>query len=337
MLSVKGSYRTSKAPYKLGILFIGLVYQLTVPASPAPWQLTLARIDGALPFVSPQLGQTLALASLRRLWRIHVRDFSFENAGLEHNPGLDADELVRSWYAAERRDFLSWIVRRAPPALAAAARMALAAKNSIESFSSDFAPADAALDRLDALLPSDNPVATLLDLIAILRTEEIDFLEGRSEIVEFEGIAITRPAPRGAAWAASLAVAMRPHLFGLGSAPIALAGVLPRALFREMQEDPLPVLLQLALQTACEHAADDLYALHGALVQGDAMLADRNASSTAPQAWRVIRGLGPLTRAELARGLGVTKRTASLAVLALEQLDLVRLRPADNSIFPVRH
>lgn len=139
-----------------------------MPASPAPWQLTLARIDGALPFVSPQLGQTLALASLRRLWRIHVRDFSFENAGLEHNPGLDADELVRSWYAAERRDFLSWIVRRAPPALAAAARMALAAKNSIESFSSDFAPADAALDRLDALLPSDNPVATLLDLIAIL-------------------------------------------------------------------------------------------------------------------------------------------------------------------------
>lgn len=287
--------------------------------------------------MSPQLGQALALASLRRLWRLHVRDFAFENAGLEHNPGLDADELVRSWYAAERRDFLSWIVRRASPALAAAARMALAAKNSTESFSSAFAPADVALDRLDALLPSDDPVATLLDLIAVLRTKEIDFLEGGSEIVEFEGIAITRPAPRGAAWAASLAVAMRPHLFGLGSPPIALAGVLPCALFREIQEDPLPALLQSALGTACDHAADDLYTLHGALARGDAVLADRNASSTAPQAWLVIRGLGPLTRAELARALGVTKRTASLAVSTLEQLDLVRLRPADNSIFPVRH
>ncbi|CAH0498711.1 hypothetical protein [Novosphingobium sp. CECT 9465] len=110
MMSVKGSYRTANKPYKQSILFAGLVYHLFVPASPAPWQLTLSRIAGALPFVSPQLGQALALASLRRLWRLHVRDFAFENAGLEHNPGLDADELVRSWYAAERRDFLSWIV-----------------------------------------------------------------------------------------------------------------------------------------------------------------------------------------------------------------------------------
>ena len=34
-------------------------------------------------------------------------------------------------------------------------------------------------------------------------------------------------------------------------------------------------------------------------------------------------GLGPLTRAELARALNVTKRTASQAALALEQAGLI--------------
>lgn len=71
-------------------------------SAPAPWQLTLARIEGALPFISPELSQCLALASLRRLWRVHVRDYPFDNLGIEHNPGLEADELMRSWYSEER-------------------------------------------------------------------------------------------------------------------------------------------------------------------------------------------------------------------------------------------
>ena len=59
-------------------------------SAPAPWQLTLARIEGALPFISPELSECLALASLRRLWRVHVRDYPFDNLGIEHNPGLEA-------------------------------------------------------------------------------------------------------------------------------------------------------------------------------------------------------------------------------------------------------
>ena len=48
----------------------------------------------------------------------------------------------------ERRDFLSWIGRRGPPPLVRAARLALAAKSATESFTSAFAPADRALERL---------------------------------------------------------------------------------------------------------------------------------------------------------------------------------------------
>lgn len=102
--------------------------------SPRPWQLTLARIKGALPFLSEILAQALAQRSLRRLWTVHIRDFAFENMGLEHNPGMDASELMRSWYAAERREFLSWVSRRGPPPLARAARLALAAKGVQEIF-----------------------------------------------------------------------------------------------------------------------------------------------------------------------------------------------------------
>ncbi len=69
-------------------------------APPPPWQITLARIEGALPFLRAEVADGLARASLRRLWRVHVRDYAFENLGPEHNPGLGAAELTRSWYAA---------------------------------------------------------------------------------------------------------------------------------------------------------------------------------------------------------------------------------------------
>lgn len=52
--------------------------------------------------------------------------------------------------------------------------------------------------------------------------------------------------------------------------------------------------------------------------------------------WQLISGLGPLTRAELARALGVTRRTASQAARALEKADLAALRPGDHALAPKR-
>jgi hypothetical protein len=209
--------------------------------APPPWQLALARLEGALPFLSAEVSDGLALASLRRMWRVHVRDFPQENQGPEHNPGLEAAELARSWYASERRDFLSWTGRRGPPPLARAARLALAAKGATESFASVFDPADRALERLDALLPARDPLATLEEWLEQLREDEIDFLELGSEEVVIEGKVFQRFAARGSAWAASLAAATRPHVFGLGAAPLALAGLAPRSLFKTEPERPLSV------------------------------------------------------------------------------------------------
>lgn len=188
--------------------------------------------------------------------------------------------------------------------------------------------------RLDALLPAREPLAALTEWLHQLRNDEIDFLEGGSEEVLIEGRVFQRFAPRGSAWAASLAAAMRPQLFGLGAAPLALAGLAPRALFRAEPERPLPSLLASAIGAAAGDVGADLAAVTAMVARGEDRLADLYASSQAPAMWQLIGGLGPLTRAELARALGVTRRTASQAAMALEKADLAALRPGDHALAP---
>ena len=231
-------------------------------------------------------------------------------------------------------NFLSWIARRGPAPLAQTARLALAAKGATESFASAFDPADRALARLDALLPAYDPVEALSEWLEQLREDEIVFLELGSEEVVIEGKVFQRFAAPGSAWAASLAAAMRPQLFGLGAAPLALAGLAPRSLFRAEPESPFPTLLSQAIAAAAADVATDLAAVRTALALGDERLAALYASSRAPAVWQLIVGLGPLTRAELARALGVTRRTTSQAATALQKAGLATLRPGDHALTP---
>jgi len=80
--------------------------------------------------------------------------------------------------------------------------------------------------------------------------------------------------------------------------------------------------------------ATDLGAVRTALALGEERLAGLYASSQAPAVWQLISGLGPLTRAELARALDVTRRTASQAATALDRADLATLRPVDHALAP---
>lgn len=72
------------------------------------------------------------------------------------------------------------------------------------------------------------------------------------------------------------------------------------------------------------------------VARGEDRLAGLYASSQAPAMWQLIGGLGPLTRAELARALGVTRRTASQAAQALDMAGLAALRPGDRALVPKR-
>lgn len=167
-----------------------------------------------------------------------------------------------------------------------------------------------------------------------LRGHEVDFLEGGSEEVLIEGRVFQRFGARGSAWAASLAAAMRPQLFALGAAPLALAGLAPRSVFRAEPERPLPALLAGSIGAAASDVATDLAAVTAMIARGEECLAGLYASSQAPAMWQLIGGLGPLTRAELARALSVTRRTASQAAMALEKAELATLRLGDHALAP---
>lgn len=291
------------------------------------WARDLARLEGALPFLSPTLATMLAQRSLRRLWAHHVTSFPFETHGLEHEPNPEAGELARSWYGQERQDFCSWIARRGPAPLAAAAQTMLLAKGVSETFSSDYEPAERALARLDALLPTNDPLATLFEWLRQLRDEEVPFLEGGTETYLFHDQAWDRPAPRGAAWAAALAAAMRPQLFGLGAGPLAFAGLATRAAFREVLEESIEMSLTAALAQAAQGVRADLELCRHAEASGIEHLKERHRGACAHRLWPTLCGLGALTRAEAARALGVTKATVSQAAVVLEDAQLVSLRP----------
>lgn len=300
-------------------------------ATPASWQLALARIDGALPFISPEVAEILAFRSLRRMWHCHVRDFPFEGLGPEHNPGLEATELARTWYAQERAAFLSWIARHATSPMRAAAQVALATRLGPPS-PAPLSPATAALERLDALLPTGNPLDAITSLVEALSAEEPGFLEGDPELRIAGGRAFTAAAPRGDAWALSLVIAARPQLFALGVAPLALAGVARRELFRPRRERASVTILDEALDEALAWLTADVAFAAQAAARAKAVSARFNASSHAAAAYRLIAGLGPLTRIEIARGLAVSARTASLSVGKLEELSLAHLRPGDKAV-----
>ena len=298
----------------------------------ASWPIILARVEGALPFLPQDVSEILAFRSLARMWRTHLRDFPLAGVGPEHDPGLEAGHLMRTWFANERHAFLAWIVRFGHPPLAAAARISLAARPGQDRRPDPLAAASVALARLDALLPSAAPAATLSALVEELRSEEVEFLEGGSEVRIAGGRAFSAPPPRGAAWGLSLAIAVRPQLFALGAAPLALAGVARRELFRSLRERTAKAILNEALEEAATWLADDLsHAAREAARSRDA-LEGIYASSHAGACHRLVAGLSPLSRAELARALGVTARTASLAVERLRERRLTKLRPGDGHV-----
>lgn len=99
---------------------------------------------------------------------------------------------------------------------------------------------------------------------------------------------------------------------------------------------PTPALLGNAIGAAAGDVGADLAAVAAMVARGEERLAGLYASSQAPAMWQLISALGPLTRAELARALGVTRRTASQAALALEKADLAALRPRDHALVPKR-
>lgn len=170
------------------------------------------------------------------------------------------------------------------------------------------------------------PAATLGAVVGELIEEELDFLEGETEVHLVLGRPVDRAATRGAAWAASLAFAVRPHLFALGGSGVVFAGLAPRSLFRPLREVTIERIIADSIAHAAATVSLDLDDIVRAEALGGERLAARYSSSQALRCWRALVGLGPMTRAEIARALGVTKRTSSQASDVLEGAGLAQIQ-----------
>lgn len=94
----------------------------------------------------------------------------------------------------------------------------------------------------------------------------------------------------------------------------------------------------LPFTLACDnsgHLRADLDAIGSGIALAEERLSGLYASSRAPDAWHLLLGMGPLTRAELARILDVTPRTASQVALALEQAGLIESPAPERPLQPV--
>jgi hypothetical protein len=281
---------------------------------------SLSRLDALLSLASPGVLRTFARLQLARAWRFHVRDYDFENYGLEHAISNDQGVLMRSPNPDERRDFASWLARNAHGEVSAAALEVLRAKNARESYTERYVSADLVLTMLDGLgLPND-PVAALASVVRELRTSEPRFLEHGTETIMAGEMVRQVQAPRSDAWAFGLAIAARPSLLGLARWPVMFSGVGSRELFRAMAERAPADVLGDALVASLTAAEEDFGAARQIEREAESLQGELRADSKAPDTFRLVRSYESMTRAEIARALGVTIRTASLGVSALQRL-----------------
>lgn len=294
------------------------------------WRLCAARIEGLIPFISEELSEIVALASIRRAWFYFDRDFPFE-IGLDHETSPDGREIMLSWYDEERNLFLSWLLSKAGPVIRKAAARLMRAKNYGEKFSAKFLDVDVLCVKLDDLLPTSDPLSLLDNLVDDLR-DSVQFLEAEPEpgksIYDTKGkkTGALRPGPRGDYWAAGLAISSRPEIFRLGNAPLLISGIISPLLFRRLPEMPASDALRMNMATAFDEIWQDIADIHRAMKEVGSQLEDLYASSRAFDAWKFAYAIGPINRFELARALQVTPKTAYRAVQVLVERDLAELQ-----------
>ncbi|MDF0490960.1 hypothetical protein PX554_22815 [Sphingomonas sp. H39-1-10] len=166
---------------------------------------------------------------------------------------------------------------------------------------------------------------TLASVIDQLRLDPAFAEDGGSEAsVSLPGLPhrhFVAPDP-GAAWALNLALltAASP----LGRPPV--AGLVSRALFRsDLEPEEIATALLQGVSSALAASFQRLEQIHVDLDRGGRALAHRSRNSKAREAWLIVLSLNAVSRAQLARGLGLSRAGADIQALALADAGLATL------------
>jgi len=300
------------------------------------WQISAARLEGMIPFISEGLDEILALRSIRRTWKYFARDYPFDH-GLLHQSSVEQSEIMRSWHGAERCQLLSLLLRAQHPVVAGAVKRVMAAKNyePVEANSEFLLPIEA-LDKLKEIRPILSPLITLEDWIRKLRDDPayLEIREWQTEIEAREkyehiahGMTELNEAhrPESSFWAAGVAAAMYPALFGMARAPLLVPGVTSKLLFRQEPEVPLSEALVSNLNECLGEMQIEAVSAAEDYKKAKQALSDVYSSSHAFAAWRFAYGIGPVTRLEIGRMLDVTHKTAYNVTQTLIDRNLAEL------------
>ncbi len=303
----------------------------------------LGELTGAMHFAGDDLRRAAALATIADAWKTYRRDAGAGDAGPAHVPSISADTLL--FTCDPRRDaVLLWLADHGTrPIAAAAAMVALMVGASHRFDAAEMAllnaaqaalagdPADACGPLARALgfprLAEDHPVYAMKSVVGAIDALSRDpaFAEGQGHDIELQlpGGSLRHfvTAEPSGTWALNLALLGRPpHPFP------ALTGIVARVVFKiglEVEERAAALIASwshVAALFLCE-----LQRIERALARGGQALAGLSRNARAIDTWALAAALGPITRAQTVRALGLSRAGGDLMARTLATTGLVRL------------
>ena len=319
----------------------------------ARYAYALGRWQATWRFASPELRRAVSLAQISAAWDIFLRDAGPGDVGPAHEAPESSTALLTS--DDPRRDgVLLWLADYGAPVIAEAAALVAHSVGASRGFGAEEQDLLDAARNVPAETARPGAIARLLPplradaehamapLRAIAAT--VDQLRGDPAFVESTGDQVHHllpggafshyvPAPPAAAWALNLALLAR-------SAPLAgtmaCPALISRQLFRAFEPDEIAAALVEGVTAALETGHGLFERIEPELARGREALARMSRNSRTRDAWLLVVALGGMSRAQLARALGLSRAGADIQAHALAEAELVTCSPA-SSIKWARH
>lgn len=306
----------------------------------------LGRLTGATRFASPDIRRVRSLVTVANAWRAYRRDAGAGDVGSAHQPSNDPNSILMT--DDPRRDaVVLWLAAHGVPAIAEAATTVVHMVNAARGFEVDaLALLSAAQDtvaqksvdgplvracRLTELGP-DHPLRGMTYALAaadvLITTTDFAESHGHDAILSSPSRLIRHyvsAAPAGC-WALNLV------LVAHGVMPF-VTGMIPRTVFRLDLNDIERASSCIDHSTHVSMAAfKDFERIEIDLDRGRNALAGLSRNARTGEAWALAMALGPTTRTQIRRVLGLSRAGADIQAHSLAAFGLVELAASGRVI-----
>ena len=299
----------------------------------------LGRLAGATRFASPEIRKVAALAALSDAWRAYRRDAGAGDVGPAHEASANSMSILLT--DDPRRDaVVLWLAAHGGPPIADAATVVVRMVNATRGFKADaLALLNAAQDAVTQAV-ADGPLAGACGLAYVgldhplhglaRAAAAVDLLIRAPDFAEGAGheALLSLPSrlirhyiasePAGC-WALNLVLVAR------GIVP-PVTGIIPRTVFRlDLADAERATALVAHSNREALAAFTNFERMESVLGRGRDALVGLSRNARAFEAWTLLTALGPTTRKQIARALGLSRAGADIQARALAAAGLVVL------------